>query len=141
MDGQLADDELIAAKFARHLQLRIYLILDPVSTSVIPKQYCAKAAGFDRLSAEHLISCQPFIPCILCRLFNLMLMSGHAPLKFGNSSVVPIPKIRDVRTIFELSLSMILDALRLAQLSSKSLTYVLVFDRFKVIFCFFMNQF
>ena len=51
-----------------------------------------KAAGLDELSVEHLKFCHPIIMCILYKLFNLFITTGHIPGDFGASYTVPIPK-------------------------------------------------
>jgi hypothetical protein len=32
-----------------------------------------KAAGLDGLTIEHLVNCHPILPCILARLFNIII--------------------------------------------------------------------
>ena len=66
--------------------------------SVVAKLHRGKAAGLDSISAEHLIYCHPIISSVLSKLFNLLLISGRVPIKFGESYTVPIPKVKDVRT-------------------------------------------
>jgi exonuclease III len=61
-------------------------------SKVIDKLKRGKAAGLDTLTTEHLINCHPSIICILNKLFNLMLLSGHLPYVFGLSYTVPLPK-------------------------------------------------
>ena len=51
-----------------------------------------KAAGFDGLSAEHLMYCHLLLPCTLATLFNLFLCHGHVPTQFGISYTVPLLK-------------------------------------------------
>ena len=51
-----------------------------------------KAAGIDQLTAEHLLYCHSVLPCILSKLFNLILLSGHVPCEFGHSYTVPLLK-------------------------------------------------
>ena len=51
-----------------------------------------KAAGLDELSCEHFKYCHPIVVCILTKLFNLFISSGHIPSSFCNSYTVPIPK-------------------------------------------------
>ena len=51
-----------------------------------------KAAGPDRLTAEHLSLCHPILSYILVKLFNWMLNVGHVPPQFGVSYTVPLPK-------------------------------------------------
>jgi exonuclease III len=51
-----------------------------------------KAAGIDRLTAEHLLYCHPIVSSILSMLFNLMIRFEYVPNDFGVGIVVPIPK-------------------------------------------------
>ena len=60
--------------------------------TVIVKMHRGKAAGLDGLRAEHLQYSHPLLPCVLAKLFNLMLRLGHVPRSFGNSYTVPIFK-------------------------------------------------
>lgn len=55
-----------------------------------------KAAGLDGLTAEHLQNCHALLPCILAKLFNLMMSSGYVPASFGQTYTVPIPKGNNV---------------------------------------------
>ena len=57
-----------------------------------------KAAGLDDLTAEHLFYCHPILSCILAKLFNLMLLCRYVPPEFGQSYIVPLPKIKDCRS-------------------------------------------
>jgi hypothetical protein len=67
-------------------------------SKVIDNLKRGKAAGLDGLTAEHLTHSHPILPCVLSRLFNLILLSGHVPAGFGHSYTVPIPKPKDCRT-------------------------------------------
>jgi len=51
-----------------------------------------KAAGLDGLTAEHLQHCHQLLPCILAKLFNLMMLHGYVPTGFGRSYTVPLQK-------------------------------------------------
>lgn len=51
-----------------------------------------KAGGLDELTSEHLKFSHPILIIILCKLFNLFVINGHIPDKFGASYTVPIPK-------------------------------------------------
>jgi hypothetical protein len=66
--------------------------------SVIAGLKRGKAAGIDNLSAEHVIHSHPILPCILAKLFNLILQCCEVPCGFRISYTVPIPKIKDCRT-------------------------------------------
>jgi len=49
-----------------------------------------KAAGLDGVTAEHLQYCHSLLPCVLAKLFNLMIAIGHVPARFGHD---PSPKM------------------------------------------------
>jgi len=49
--------------------------------SVICRMKLGKAAGLDGLYVEHLRYCSISLPCILAKLFNLMLFVGCVPIK------------------------------------------------------------
>ena len=51
-----------------------------------------KAAGLDSLTAEHLQNCHALLPCVLSKLFNLMVAYGYVPNDFGRSYTVPLQK-------------------------------------------------
>ena len=57
-----------------------------------------KAAGLDGLSVEHFLYSHPVLPCLLMKLFKLIVLCRQVPASFGYSYTVPIPKIRDCRT-------------------------------------------
>ena len=63
-----------------------------------------KAAGLDELSVEHVKYCHPIIVCILSKLFNLFVTTGHIPEDFGASYTVPISKY-DGRVTYQLMTS------------------------------------
>ena len=54
-------------------------------------------AGLDELTAEHLKFSHLIVTCILSKLFNLFVLTGHIPSSFGISYTVPSPKV-DGRT-------------------------------------------
>lgn len=60
--------------------------------NIIVKMKRGKAAGLDGLTAEHLQYCHAILPCILAKLFNIMMHYGHVPESFGLSYTVPIHK-------------------------------------------------
>jgi len=51
-----------------------------------------KAADLDGISVVHLLYCHSLLPCVLAKLFNLMMNVGHVPRSFGLSYTVPILK-------------------------------------------------
>lgn len=53
-----------------------------------------KACGLDTLSVEHLQHSHPALVCILCRLFNWMMVTAYVPTGFCESYTVPLPKDR-----------------------------------------------
>ena len=65
--------------------------------NLVTKMKNGSAAGLDELTAEHLKCSHPIIICILSKLFNLFVLTGHIPASFGISYTVPIPKV-DGRT-------------------------------------------
>jgi len=65
-------------------------------SNILSKMKNGKAPGLDDISCEHLKYCHPIISMILCKLFNMIIATGHVPLAFGRSYTVPIPKC-DVR--------------------------------------------
>jgi hypothetical protein len=60
--------------------------------SAINELKLGKAAGPDRLTAEHFKYCHPIVTNILVKLFNLMLFYGYVPDGFGDGLTFPIPK-------------------------------------------------
>ena len=46
----------------------------------------------DGLTFEHVKYSHPILLTVLCKLFNLCLISGRIPTGFGSSYTVPIPK-------------------------------------------------
>ena len=66
-------------------------------SNLVSKMKNGSAAGLDELTAEHLKFSHPIIICILSKLFNLFVFTGHIPASFGISYTVPIPKA-DSRT-------------------------------------------
>jgi hypothetical protein len=65
--------------------------------NLVSKMKNGSAAGLDELTDEHLKFSHPIIICILSKLFNLFVLTGHIPARFGISYAVPIPKV-DGRT-------------------------------------------
>ena len=59
---------------------------------VIARMNRGKAAGLDGVTAEHLQYCHSLLPCVLAKLFNLMIAIGHVPARFGHSYMVPLLK-------------------------------------------------
>jgi len=51
-----------------------------------------KAAGLGGLTVQHLQYSRPLLPCVLAKLFNLMIRLGHVPRSSGNSCTVPVLK-------------------------------------------------
>jgi len=51
-----------------------------------------KAADVDGITVEHLLYCYTLLPCVLAKLFHLMMNVGHVPRSFGLSYTVPILK-------------------------------------------------
>jgi hypothetical protein len=53
---------------------------------------CGKAAGLDELTAEHLQYAHPILPCLIAKLFNLVIHYEYVPTAFGVSYTVPLLK-------------------------------------------------
>ena len=51
-----------------------------------------KAAGIDRIEAEHLKFAHPIVCVKLCDLFNKILSFGKVPQLFGSGLIIPVPK-------------------------------------------------
>ena len=60
--------------------------------SVIRKMKRGKAPGLDGITAEHLQFCHYMLPCILAKLFNLIIQSSCVLTDLGKSYTVPILK-------------------------------------------------
>ena len=56
-----------------------------------------KAAGLEGVTTEHLQYCRAILPCVLAKLFNLMIRVGHAPTGFGQSYTIPVRKSSGIR--------------------------------------------
>jgi len=60
-----------------------------------------KALGrpIDQITAEHLLYSHPVLSCILSKLFNLIMLTGHVglPCEFWHSYTVPLLKSHDSR--------------------------------------------
>jgi len=54
--------------------------------NVIVNMKRGKAAGLDSITSEHLLFSHALLPCILAKLFNLIISTGYVPpLSFGQS--------------------------------------------------------
>jgi len=60
--------------------------------TVIKNLKCGKAAGLDTLTAEHLQYAHYVLPCLLAKLFNLIILHGYVPDSWGLSYIVPLLK-------------------------------------------------
>lgn len=97
-----------------------------------------KAAGLDRLTAEHLLHCHPVLPCILHKLFNLILLTGYVPSEFGLSYTIPLLKSQNYH-----SKGLTTDDFRgisISPIISKVFEYCIL-DRFGDFFATSSNQF
>ena len=65
---------------------------------VISKLERGKAADIDRLSAEHLLFCNPIISVILAKLFGLIMLCRYVPTGFKFNYIVSVSKVKDYRT-------------------------------------------
>ena len=61
-------------------------------SQIICELKVGKAAGYDKISTEHLLNCHPIIHVYITYLCNLILLSGHDPTEFGVGVTFPIPK-------------------------------------------------
>ena len=52
----------------------------------------SKAAGYDKLSAEHLKYCHPAVIASINILFSILVICNYVPNDFGIGILVPIPK-------------------------------------------------
>ena len=59
----------------------------------VSQLHTGKAAGLDLLQAEHLTNSHPSLYKILSLLYNFSMKIGFVPDKFGQSLLIPIPKI------------------------------------------------
>ena len=111
----LRDNQSIANKFAEHFSSVNNCItnnndIDPVvvgsynvhewlfNTEEVDRAVqtlkLGKAAGEDNVAPEHLAYAHPSVILHLKKLFNMILLHGHVPTKFGSGIVVPILKDR-----------------------------------------------
>ena len=67
--------------------------------NVIKKMKRGKAGGLDGIMIEHLQFSHDLLPCILAKLFNVMLINGHVPRCFGESFTVPVLKSKIALTV------------------------------------------
>ena len=63
-------------------------------SKAIDHMVCNKAAGFDRLTIEHIKYAHPSLVIILSTLFNIILLCGLVPDDFGVGVTTPIPKFK-----------------------------------------------
>ena len=97
-----------------------------------------KAAGFDGLTAEHLLFCHLAVCIVLAKLFQLIMLRCYVPDGFRYSYIVPIPKPKE-----SFSKSLLCDNFRgiaISPILSKVFEYC-VLDRFSNYFCTTNNQF
>ena len=110
----LRDDQSIANKFAEHFSSVNNCIpnndIDPIAVDTynvhewlfdteevdraVQTLKLGKAAGEDNVAPEHLAYAHPSVILHLKKLFNMILLHGHVPIKFGSGIVVPILKDR-----------------------------------------------
>lgn len=116
IDG-LSDNFAIANKFAEHFQVcaasahyvhhnlkcqavsqdcREYMFnVEDVELAINNNLKPGKAAGIDNIMAEHILHAHPAIITHLKNLFNLMIIHGYVPDKFGCAIIVPLVKNRN----------------------------------------------
>jgi len=71
------------------------LNVESVDKVILNHMKRGKAAGYDNLTLEHIVSSHPSLICHLCKLFNLMLKNCYVPNDFGRG--IAIPLIKDKR--------------------------------------------
>ena len=67
-------------------------------SSVISRLQCGKAADMDGLTAEHILYSHPALSVLFCKLFKLIIACKYVPVGFRHSYIVPLPKIKDLRS-------------------------------------------
>lgn len=67
-------------------------------SSVISRLQCGKAADMDGLTAEHILYSHPALCVLFCKLFKLIMACKYVPVGFRYSYIVPVPKIKDLRS-------------------------------------------
>lgn len=115
-----------------------YLFNVELLDNVISRLKNGKAAGLDGLTAEHLKFSHPILSCILCKLFNLILRSGHVPVNFTRSYTVPLLKSSDSRS--KAVSTGDFRGIAITSVLSKAFEYCLL-DRFKEFLVTSDNQF
>jgi len=68
------------------------IFVSRLNSSVILKLKYGKPAGLDGLSAEHLLYSHPLLPCVLAKLFNMMVKCSYVHRSFDKSYTVPLLK-------------------------------------------------
>jgi hypothetical protein len=68
--------------------------VEEIDTAVRNNLKLGKAAGIDNIVVEHIIYAHPSIIYHLTKVFNLMIIHGYAPNKFGYAIIVPLIKDR-----------------------------------------------
>jgi hypothetical protein len=74
-----------------------YLFSVDLVEKIVTQLKRCKAAGLDKLMAEHIQYSHPVLISILAKLFNLIMLFGQVPTGFGLSYTVPLPKSDDAR--------------------------------------------
>ena len=64
-----------------------------IENVICNKMRLGKAADLDGITVEHLFYCHSLPPCVMAKLFNLLMDVGHVPRSFGLSYTVSILKI------------------------------------------------
>jgi len=89
--GRVIDD--VSAVQSVSYDVREWLIsVEDVDCAVRNQLKLRKAAGYDNITAEHIIFAHPKLIILLCDLFNLMLVHGYVPVSFGKGVLVPLLK-------------------------------------------------
>ena len=84
--NELCDDSVDCGKWL--------FSVEEVDTAVRNNLKLGKAAGIDNIVAEHIIYAHPAIIYHLTNVFNLMIIHGYVPNRFGHAIIVPLIKDR-----------------------------------------------
>src|SRR5664279_1968470 len=96
-----------------------------------------KAAGLDGLTTEHLQHCHQLLPCVLAKLFNLIMDYSYTPKGFCMSYTVPIPKDKSCGKSLTTN---DFRGISISPILSKVFEHSIL-DRYKSYFCIADNQF
>ena len=64
-------------------------------SSLVCKLKCGKAAGYDGLTAEHIVCAHPILIVLLSLFYQMLVLHGIVPTAFGQGIVIPLVKNTD----------------------------------------------